>query len=95
MKQDTIQCLCDSASGIYIPQRFLNECRHWTGFTPWSLQALSAGPDNDEYWHAWEQTLDNAFLIVDGREFTLHQDGDLFAVCLDEMSEEEQADFFS
>ena len=95
MKPDTIQILFDGSRGIYIPQEFAQYCDHWCGLSDWARGVLTAGPNHPDYWFAWEQVLENAYFIDSGkREFTLHQNGDLFAVCLDEMSESKQGEFF-
>ena len=74
--------LFSDASGIYIPQRFAREMDRTrvSGLTDqWEI--LETGPGHDEYWDAWAEVLDNA-VIKDktGREYTLIQDGDCWAI---------------
>jgi hypothetical protein len=56
---------------------------------------LRAGHDGDLYWETWEHVLDTAYCMADdGRKFTLWQDGDLWAVCVDAMAAKEYREFF-
>ena len=51
--------------------------------------------ENDYYWDAWHDILDNAFWIdSNGIKWTLHQDGNLWAIAYDEMTEKEKEEFF-
>ena len=81
---DKIQILADSARGIYIPQHFAESVivEEW-GLDPesWEVQTIESGPDNAQYWDAWHQILDSArFTDSDGHEWSLYQDGDLYAI---------------
>jgi hypothetical protein len=85
-------------SGIYIPRAFAEE------FDPesWSIPAddndwnlLLEGPDAEFYWEAWHSILIRAVLKDElGNVWTLHQDGDLWAVCVDLMTDEEYEGYF-
>lgn len=79
--------LLDSARGVYLP-RDAEEIlqRAWFAFIgsggAWILDALRAGPDAEDYWEAWTRVLDTAAYTDErGRVWCLYQDGDLFAVC--------------
>lgn len=94
---DTIILFCDSASGRYIPQRFAAEInqQYLEGVTQDQLNEL-ADPDSEWYWDVWYTVLNNA-RVVDhntGQTFILHQDGDLWLLDLDNMTEEEKFNFF-
>jgi len=96
VKQDpAIILFCDSASGRYIPQRFAAEImpQYLHGVTQDQLDEL-ADPDSEWYWDTWHTVLDNARVIgVNGENYTLHQDGDLWLVDFDRMTEEEKNNF--
>ena len=54
-----------------------------------------ANPDSDFYWDKWYWVLDNLYYIdEDGNKFELHQDGDLFAICYEKLTDEERLNFF-
>lgn len=76
------ECFLDSARGVYIPQNFAEaiDVKDWTGIKVEDLEALLAGPDNESYWNAWTDVLDNAETL-DGR--ALYQDGDLWLIRAD------------
>ena len=93
---DNIAYLINSARGIYIPQAFAEKC----DMSAWHVsqadaEILLAGPEHGLYWDAWIRVEDSAYYTAhDGRTFTLYQDGDLFAVAIDAMTDEEYRDFF-
>lgn len=74
----------DSARGVYIPRDFIertdSNCIH--GVTREDMDILREGPEEPEYWDAWDTVLCNAVVIEPGTEkrFTLYQDGDLWLV---------------
>ena len=55
-----------------------------------------ADPDSEWYWDVWDTVLNNARVIdrETGQTFVLHQDGDLWLLDLDNMTEEEKFNFF-
>jgi hypothetical protein len=92
---ENIQLLLSDARGIYIPRAFTQTCKidKFTGITEENIQECS-NPDNEGYWDAWQEILDNAkYTHDDGREFTLHQDGDLWLICVDKLTPEERENF--
>ena len=91
----SIVCLVDSARGSYVPQAFIDlyDAAAW-GITPADVEILRAGPDHELYWETWANVEDRAYLVDNGRTFTLYLDGDLFAVAIDAMTDEEYRDFF-
>ena len=78
---EQLEILADAACGICIPQHFADACypEKW-GIPQASIDVLLNGPDNPEYWDAWDWVLDMASREHNGHTWTLHQDGDLFAV---------------
>ena len=87
MKKE-IELLLDSNRGIYIPQQF---AKHY-GPSLYKnnkgmgkelrddIGALLDGPDNDDYWDAWDSLLNREYIGEDGTKFTLYQDDDLWLV---------------
>jgi len=78
--------LISDAHGIYIPYYFAT---HFKWDVPPDLQEdfdiLRSGTDNEEYWEAWENILDNFTPLDDeGRKFILYQNGDVWAIPEDE-----------
>lgn len=99
-----IDILLDSANGIYIPKLFvtrfdlLNEDPatkgEWFGVSE-ELVTICADRDHEWYWPAWYTILGNAYFIDGlGNKWTLHQDGDLFAVCETLATSEELENLF-
>jgi hypothetical protein len=53
------------------------------------------GPHREEYWDAWTDVCDNAsYTDSDGYIWNLHQDGDLWAICQELMTDEEYLGFY-
>lgn len=75
------QLLLDESRGIYIPLAFvLNfDWRAWN-VSQEDLDTISNGPEDPEYWEAWDNVLRTAKFEQDGKTFYLEQDGDLFTV---------------
>jgi len=76
----TAQCIIDGHHGVYIPQMFAEQYGH---MLPASLQddikLLTDGP-SEWYWETWEAVLDAAVLTIDGQEYYLYKDNDLFII---------------
>ena len=94
---NAIELLLSDARGIYIPRDFVEgfDVTRW-GLDPdsWEVQTC-ADPDNLLYWDAWEQICNRAeFKQYEGRHvWRLHQDGDLWAICYELMTDEEKHNF--
>ena len=91
-----IELLLDGARGIYIPRDFVNDVLigdfGWKGITEENVKDLS-DPDNEWYWETWDDVLSNATYISEcGKKYILHQDGDLFAICFDMLTETQRID---
>lgn len=88
--------LLSDARGIYIPRDFVDSFNadDW-GLDPysWEFIACMTGP-GDDYWEAWNAILDKAEYHKDGNVWRLHQDGDLWAICYELMTDEEKINFF-
>lgn len=104
-KLDAVVLILSDSRGVYIPQHFLTEdngeisvehCATW-GLTEenrehWGDAALD--PETEGYWDAWQWVLDHAeHTTEDGDRYTLHQDGDLWGICLERMTAEEKSNF--
>lgn len=92
----TKQLLLNDAHGIYIPQLFAKNFFGFEGIDEEDLTICRAGPDHEHYWDAWDNILNHAYSIdKHGFKYILHQDGDLWAYCPDQMTEEEKEEFYS
>ena len=94
-KQSNIELMLSAARGIYIPRDFIET----VDIDAWNIDTWAAGqcsdPNGDFYWDAWNSILNNArYTAADGRVYSLYQDGDLWAVCYDSMTDKEKQDFF-
>lgn len=87
----------DSARGVYIPQHFATNCDRakLRNISDSDLQILADGEiERDDYWKIWSDVLDSAEFVSDsGDVYTLWQDGDLWALCFDRMTDEEKENF--
>jgi hypothetical protein len=79
------------AHGIYIPKLFVeNYAAKYLINKEELLEDLAelGNPENENYWNAWENVIDEAILKDDeGRICNLWQDGDLWAIPIDEFNE--------
>lgn len=85
---NSVVCLLNSSRGQYIPQNFaeLFDMKEW-GISEEDASILLSGPDHEWYWEAWENVLDNAeFTDANGNKYKLHQNGDLWAYCIERMT---------
>lgn len=90
-----IQILLDSNRGVYIPQLFAEDCEEWGGISAEEKETLLAGPGAEWYWEAWEDVLNSAtYTDADGNLWRLWQDGDLFAICDELMTDDDYMAFF-
>lgn len=94
---DNIKLLLSDNRGVYIPQHFAQnfDVTKW-GYTEdhTDIQTLLEGPDAEWYWEAWDNVLQNAELTdTSGKVWTLHQDGDLWAIAFDSMTNTERRNF--
>lgn len=75
-----MELLIDSHHGIYIPKIFVEDfAQKWEGISHDDLECC-LDPDSEWYWESWQNICDNATIVVDGQEFRLWQDGDLWAL---------------
>lgn len=95
---NAIEILLNDSRGVYIPHNFADmfNMDDW-GVSESDRAVLIAGPSykNDWYWETWENVLSKAFYTdKSGNVWRLSQEGDLFAYCVELMTDREYADFF-
>ena len=76
-----VKLLITDASGQYIPQEFCADFVVREASLDGDVETCLAGPDQEDYWEAWENILQNG--TIDGGKigvWTLMQDGDLWAI---------------
>lgn len=87
----------DSARGQYIPRDFAQiinrEVLHGVSFELLDSLAEEDSNNGEFYWEDWEMVVNNARIVLDGVEYTLHHDGDLWLVNIDLMTAEERISF--
>ena len=96
-KYYAIELLLDSARGTTIPSAFYKDF----DFEAWGLDKSKYSEleleDNEGYWDVWHELLDAAsykFKDDSGLSYTLWQDGDLWAICPELMTDSEYENFF-
>ncbi len=87
------QLLLSDVRGIYIPRDFAKGFDLNAWHIDFDVSALS-NPESDLYWDTWERVLNEAYFLKGEYRFTLHQDGDLWAICPELMTELEKLYFF-
>ena len=97
MKQlQAINLLLSDCRGVKIPQDFYNnfDLEKWHIKKSYFLNSLNE-VHSENYWSAWEEVLNNAYYLDDdGNKFVLYQDGDLFGICYEIMTDSERLEFF-
>ena len=97
MKQlQAINLLLSNCRGVKIPQDFYNnfDLEKWHIKKSYFLNNLNK-VHSENYWRAWEEVLNNAYYLDDdGNKFVLYQDGDLFGICYEIMTDSERLEFF-
>ena len=79
-KPEMLLWLADNR-GVYIPRDFANSfadrAKHVSGVSAEDWAILEKGPDEECYWDAWENVLNNATVTDDkGIKYRVYQDGD-------------------
>ena len=98
---NAIVLLLDGARGVYIPRDFVTDVFSELNLDlieKWSIERedaeiLAAGPEHELYWETWGDVLNYAECTVDGGNYILQQDDDLWAVCVSKMGMEERLNF--
>lgn len=92
-----VKFLIDGLHGIHIPEYFADMFHqdHWNISKEDNFRLSLDTVTQNEYWETWKSVLNNAYHIdEEGNRWTLHQDGDLFAVCPELISDSEYEEFF-
>lgn len=89
-----LELLLDDCRGIYIPRDFcqFENLADWGLADNDNVDICLAGPDHEYYWEAWQAILDNAKHTIYGH--SLYQDGSLWAINYDTISNEQYKEFF-
>lgn len=88
-----VALLLDSNRGVYIPQHFADGFDNWKGISEEQRTILKIGPEHDLYWEVWDSVLCSAYYEQDDNTWELYQDGDLWAICTAQMTDEEKHNF--
>ena len=77
--------LVDENRRIYIPQFFISNYGHALAHpSPTEVEYVKGGPYQSDYWECWDAILEHATVTIDGKQYTLEEDGDLWAVPVEE-----------
>lgn len=92
-KLGAVELLLSDNRGRYIPRDFaLAYTDGWTGVSDEDREALQDA-DGESYWDTWNDVLDHAEYITPEGTWRLYQDGDLWAINIDQMTNEEKRNF--
>ena len=90
------ELLLNDSHGIHVPQMFAEEYFGFDGVDQSDMEICRAGPEHKNYWDAWENILQHAYSIDKyNREWFLFHDGNLWAFCPSEMTEEDEQELFA
>ncbi len=78
-KINLLECVVAGSNGNYVPQKFIEKAdtEVW-GIKKENIKIIESGPEHKDYWDTWEEIVKKACWKVDGDEYVLYQDGDLF-----------------
>lgn len=97
---DAINLILSDARGLYLPRDFAEAIMDdGTIITGWTvpmddLMTVLDGPETEWYCEAWDSILTRAAFTRDGHTWHLWQDGDLFMICDEMLSDDEYREFF-
>ena len=100
-KLNAITLILSDARGQYIPRDFV--CDDYNEIAvdhceAWHISLKDAetlrDPDCEWYWDTWASVCDSAYYMEGEHKFTLWQDGDLWGICPELMTNEEHVNFF-
>ena len=91
---NAIQLLLSDARGVYIPRDFVDNF----DLNKWHVDQkyihLLSSPDNEWYWDYWDVVCSVAYFVDEhNNKWRLCQNGDLWAVCYELMTDEERVNF--
>lgn len=75
----------NGARGVYIPQNFAesfaDRAKSVSGVSDEDWQTLEKGPDEEWYWEAWDNVLNNAAVTDEnGVKYRVYQNGDCWLI---------------
>lgn len=89
-----IELLCDSHHGVYLPSVWCSNTENIWNIKQedWDYLSDASNLEDDYYyWDVWNDILNDAcYTDKHGVVWTLHQDGDLWAIAYDELSIDEK-----
>ena len=89
-----ISLLLSDARGVYIPRDFVANFDLDKWHVDMKYVHLLSGPDNEWYWDYWDVVCSIAYFVDElGNKWILLQDGDLWAVCYELLTDEERVNF--
>ena len=89
-----ISLLLSDSRGIYIPRDFIQNFDLEQWHIKEDYQDVLSIPDNEEYWYIWDHILLFAYFVDEqGNKWELYQDGDLWAICYELLTDEERSNF--
>ena len=92
-----VECIVDGAHGVYVPRVFAQTVNRaiLSGVAAETLDYLAKveSVEDDWFWEEWDSVLNNARITHNGKIYHLHQDGDLFAIDWDNLTDEEMVSF--
>jgi hypothetical protein len=82
---DKLVLAVDSHNGIYSPKFFIEWYRGFivnndNGVMDSDIKDVLDGPDNEFYWEAWEDIMNNAVLEINGVRYTIMQNEDVWFI---------------
>lgn len=75
-------CATDSNRGIYAPQAFVETFGDYLSEADYVADVL-AGPGGEFYWESWEQLENNETVKLDGVEYSIYHNEDIWLVPID------------
>ena len=92
-----IECIVDSLHGVFVPMVFAQTVNRalLSGVSEETLDYLAKKESvkDDWFWEEWDSVLNNARIAHNGKIYHLHQDGDLFVIDWDNLTEDESKAF--
>ena len=92
-----VECIVNGAHGVFVPMVFAQTVNRalLSGVTTEDLDYLAkdGSIEDDGFWDIWDSVLNNAHITHNGKIYHLSQDGDLFAIAWDNLTEDEKYNF--
>lgn len=79
---DQIILAVDSHHGIYAPQYFFEQYAQYLDAPAQQWEELK-DPDHPEYWEAWDDLLNDVTLTIDGKQYRVEQNEDVWFIPVD------------